>query len=100
MLTHIPGMDTPPQPHDPTALLLRDTYYQLVHTLRASLPPPVTDTPEDLARRDNAVIAQVACLLPVNADEAILAVQYVAANAGVLECLRLVQEHRAIPNSS
>jgi hypothetical protein len=90
-------MDTPPQPHDPTALLLRDAYYQLIHTLRASLPPPVTDTPEDVARRDNAVIAQVACLLPLNADQANLAAQYVAANAGVLDCLRLAQEHRGDP---
>jgi hypothetical protein len=93
-------MDTPPQPHDPTLLFPRDTYYQLVHTLRGSLPPPVTDRPEDLARRDNATIAQIACLLPVNADEANLAAQYVAANAGVLDCLRLAQEHRGEPKFS
>ena len=62
---------------DLTLQLPRDTYYQLVHTLCASLPPPVTDTPEDLARRDNAAIAQVASLLPANADEANLAVHLV-----------------------
>ncbi|HXA25350.1 MAG TPA: hypothetical protein VNW90_23965 [Acetobacteraceae bacterium] len=50
-------MDTPPQPPNPILLLSRDTCYQLVHTLRGMLPPPVTDTPEDLARRDNAAIA-------------------------------------------
>jgi hypothetical protein len=34
---------------------------------------PVSDMPEDLARRDNAAIAHVASLRPVNADEANLA---------------------------
>jgi hypothetical protein len=53
----MPGMDTPPQPPNPILPLSRDTCYQLVHTLRAMLPPPVTDTPEDLGRRDNAAIA-------------------------------------------
>jgi hypothetical protein len=73
--------------------LPRDTYYQLVHTLCASLPPPVTDAPEDLARRDNAAIAQVASLLPANADEANLAVQYVATSAQAMVCLRVAREY-------
>jgi hypothetical protein len=90
----MPGMDTPPQPLNPILLLPRDTCYQLVHTLRGMLPPPVTDTPEDLTRRDNAAIAHVACLMPVNADEADLATQYVATNACAMDCLRLAQEHR------
>ena len=50
-----------------------------MHSLRGSLPPPVSATPEDLAHRDRAAIAQVACLLPANADEVELAAQYVAA---------------------
>jgi hypothetical protein len=50
-------------------------------------------TPEDLARRDNAAIAQVACLLPANADEANLAALYVAADAYAMDCLRLAREH-------
>ena len=78
---------------DLTLQLPRDTYYQLVHTLCASLPPPVTDTPEDLARRDNAAIAQVASLLPANADEANLAVQYVATSAQSMLCLQLAREY-------
>ena len=86
-------MDTTPQPSNPAPDLARDTYYQLVHTLRGSLPPPVTDTPEDLARRDNAAIAHVASLLPVNADEANLAVQHVAANAAAMDCLRVAREY-------
>ena len=43
---------------DPTLQLPRDAYYQLIHTLHTSLPPPVADTPDDLAHRDNAAIAQ------------------------------------------
>ncbi len=86
-------MDHPePQP-DLTLLLPRDMYYQLVHTLRTSLPPPATTTPKDIARRDNAAITAVACLLPANADEANLAALYVAASAQGLECLRLAREH-------
>ena len=38
----------PVAPHlDLTLQLPRDMYYQLVHTLRGSFPPPVTDAPED-----------------------------------------------------
>jgi hypothetical protein len=83
-----------PEP-DLTLQLPRDMYYQLVHTLRTSLPPPIANTQGDLARRDNAAIAQVASLLPANADEANLAAQYVAANAQALDCLRLA---RMYPN--
>jgi hypothetical protein len=86
-----PHHPTPEQP-DITRLLPRHIYYQVIHTLRATLAP-VSDTPEDLARRDNAAIAQVACLLPANADEANLAALYVAAGAYAMDCLRLAREH-------
>jgi hypothetical protein len=85
---------TPHQPTpepDITRLLPRHMYYQVIHTLRATLAP-VSDTPEDLARRDNAAIAQVAALLPANADEANLAALYVAAGAYAMDCLRLARE--------
>jgi hypothetical protein len=83
-----------PQP-DLTLQLPRDMYYQVIHTLRGAMPPPVTRSPEDLVRRDNAVIAQVACLLPANADEANIAALYVAASAQALDCLRLAREFPA-----
>jgi hypothetical protein len=83
-----------PQP-DLTLQLPRDMYYQVIHTLRGAMPPPVTKSPEDLVRRDNAVIAQVACLLPANADEANIAALYVAASAQALDCLRLAREFPA-----
>jgi hypothetical protein len=80
-------MDQQPHP-DRTLHLPRDAYYTAIHTLRGSLPAPVIDTPDDLARRDNAAIAKVAALLPANAAEAELAAQYVAACAQAMECLR------------
>jgi hypothetical protein len=82
-----------PQPHPDFSLQLpRDAYYQLIHTLCTSLPPPVTDTPEDRTHRDNAAIAQVAALLPANAAEAALAAQYVAANSQAMDSLRLARD--------
>ena len=93
-------MDAHPGPEAPdlTLHLPRDVYYQLIHTLRATLAP-VTGSAEDVARCDNAAIAQVACLLPANADEANLAAQYVAANARALECLRIAQQYTASDHS-
>lgn len=86
-------METASQP-DPTHQLPRDLYYQVVHELRDALPPPVTDSPEDAIRRDNAIIAQVTALRPADADEVILAAQCVAASAQALDCLRLARLHR------
>ena len=82
-----------PEPEQPDLAyrLPRDAYWQLIHTLRGSLPPPVTDTPEDLARRDNAAIAQVASMLPANASEAALGAQFVAAHAQAMDSLRLAR---------
>ena len=86
-------MDPAPQPPDLTLQLPRDIYYQIVHTLRRSLPPPLTASADDRARRDNTAIAEVACLLPANAEEVEIAAQFVAANAQAMVCLRLAQEH-------
>ena len=71
--------------------LLADAYHQLIHTLRLALPPPLTDAPEDLRRRDHAAIARIAALCPANAVEADLAAQSVAASEQWKDCLRLAQ---------
>jgi hypothetical protein len=42
-------------------------------------PPPPDYSPEDIARRNRAAIAEVASMLPGNAEEASLAAQYVGA---------------------
>ena len=89
-------MDPIPPP-DLTLQLPRDLYHHIVHALCAALPPPVTDAPEDRARRDNAAIALVASMLPGNAEEAALAAQVVAANARAMHCLRLAGESPGDP---
>ena len=88
----------PPEPPDLTLQLPRDLYYQAIHELCAGLPPPVTASPEDRARRDNAAIAVVASLLPANGDEVELATQVVAANAQAMESLRLARKYPGDPN--
>jgi hypothetical protein len=80
-----------------SAQLPRAMFYQLVHTLRTTLAPPVTDSPEDLVRRDSAAIAQVASLLPANADEADLAIKYVAAGGQAMDCFRLARKYHGSP---
>ena len=85
-----------PNPHQPLDLayqLPRDTFHQVIHALRGALGPPVTNSPEDLIRRDNDAIARVASMLPASADEAHLAVQCVAAQVMALDCSRLARRH-------
>lgn len=78
---------------DFTTRLPADLYHHVIHTLRAALPPPASPDPDAEAIRDNAAMAMVASLLPVNAEEAALAAQYVAAQAQALESLRLMRAH-------
>jgi hypothetical protein len=68
-------------------------YRELLHNLTARLPPPLTDTPEALYARNQVAIAKVADLRPVNADEADLAAQCVAARAQADDALRLLRLH-------
>ncbi len=68
------------------------TYYQLIHTLCLTLPRRLTDSPEDLARRNHSAIARIAALCPANAAEADVAALYVAASEQWKDCLRLAQE--------
>jgi hypothetical protein len=57
------------------------------------LPPPVPDTPETRADRNEAAMEAVADLVPANAYEARLAVEIVAADAHAMDCLRLAAQH-------
>jgi hypothetical protein len=75
-------------PSHPAFGLSTPLYYQLVYTLTDLLPPPLDDTPEALRARNHAAIANVAALLPVNANEADLAAQCIAARAQAEEMLR------------
>jgi hypothetical protein len=82
-----------PHQTDPTQLLTHQAYYQLIHTLFALLPPPLADNQEALLARNNAAIAKVAALAPVNADEADIAAHCVAARAQAEDVLRLIRCH-------
>ena len=70
-------------------------YYQMAYTLISLLPPPLADTPELLYVRNHAAIARVGALKPVNANEADLAAQCVAARAQADDLLRLARLHAA-----
>jgi hypothetical protein len=85
-------METSSPPH-PTIDLATHLYYQLVYTLTDLLPPPLDDTPGALRTRNRAAIAKVAALLPVNANEADLAAQCIAARAQAEDILRLIRQH-------
>src|SRR5471030_2242801 len=88
----VAGMETFSPPH-PAIDLATPLYYQLVYTLTGLLPPPLDDTPEALHTRNLAAIAKVAALLPVNANEADLAAQCIAARAQAEDVLRLLRQH-------
>jgi hypothetical protein len=66
-------------PADPINQLPADAYHHLIESLRLALPP--ADTPDAAHRRDRAAIAQIAALCPANAAEAVMAAQFVLANA-------------------
>jgi hypothetical protein len=85
-------METSPSPH-PAINLSPHLYYQLVYTLTDLLPPPLDDAPEARRTRNHAAIAKVAALLPVNANEADLAAQCIAARAQAEEMLRLLRQN-------
>ncbi len=63
--------------------------YDVLHTLRTTLPPPVTDTPGDLEARIETAMAAVVAYRPADISEALLAAQIVAADAHAKDCFRL-----------
>ena len=69
-----------------------------VFLLMELLPPPLTDTPEERAARDEAAIASLAVLNPGDAYEARLAARAVAADARATECLRLASVPKLHPD--
>ena len=86
-----------PDRPDITLRLAADAYYHLVSTLCLALPPPPSDHPDDLTRRNHAAVARIAALVPVNAAEADLAAMFVAASEQWKDCLRLAQRPETTP---
>jgi hypothetical protein len=81
---------TPPPPATNPSTQL---YHQLVYTLTDQLPPPHDSSPGALRARNHAAIAKVASMLPINANEADLAAQSIAARAQAEDILRLLREN-------
>jgi len=88
---------TPPETADLALHLPRDTYWVLVRDLLSGLPASTDDEPGQRATRERAAIAQVACLLPANAAEGALAVDFVAANAHAMDALRAAAQSASDP---
>ncbi len=87
--------ETPFAEPDLAQLLPRTAFYEILWMLRSSLPPPLTDDPVDLERRDQAAMAAVASLLPVTVAEGRLAAQFASADAWARDCQVLAAERRA-----
>jgi hypothetical protein len=77
---------------------LGPVFHQAIHALRDAMPPPLSEAQEDCTRRDNAVMAQLACLLPATPDEVTIATQYIAAGAQALDCLRYAHKFFGSPD--
>jgi hypothetical protein len=75
-----------PQPDPDFIRRQRDLYYQVVHNLYGMLPGPRDETHAEFDRRIRVAIDRVAAMLPVNADEASIAVHCVAAGAHADDC--------------
>ncbi len=90
------GMDICPDPlPDLSQLLPREAFFEILWMLRRSLPPPLTDDPAEVERRDRAAMATVASLLPVTVAEGRLAAQFASADAWARDCQVLAAERRA-----
>jgi hypothetical protein len=63
--------------------------FDVLHTLRTSLPPPVTDDPGDFDARIETAMAVVVAYHPGDISEALLAAQIVCADAHAKDCFRL-----------
>ena len=96
-LTYNPAMFANAPPDHLHDQLPADAYYHLIRTLCLTLPPPLSDSPDDLARRNHAAIARIAALAPANAAEADLAAQVVAASEQWKDCLRLARLPETTP---
>ena len=69
-----------------------------IFLLMESLPPPLSDAPEERAARDEAAVASLAVLHPADAFEARLAGRAVATDARATECLRLASVPKTHPD--
>ena len=79
--------DTQPTP-DPHHRLAADLFRFAIFKLHNDVPPPDTKDPELIAQFVNAGIAQIASMVPANAEEIVIAVRILNADAQASDCIR------------
>src|SRR5271166_7020033 len=98
MLAKIPVRSRSMSPIDALPKLPPAIARHTIFLLLESLPPPLSDAPEERAARDEAAVASLAVLKPADAFEARLAARAVAADARATECLRLASVPKMHPD--
>src|SRR5579863_1673956 len=81
--------ESPPDPHH---RLSADLFRFAVFKLHNEVPPPNTKDPELIAQFVNAGIAQIASMVPANAEEIAIAVRILNADAQASDCIRHARE--------
>ncbi len=78
----------PALPSIPEDQILFNAYHNSVRRLCNLLQDPAEPSPEARARRDHAVIARIAALVPASPDEVELGANYIVASDYAEQCLR------------
>ena len=81
---------------DPTYTGSKEAYRSIVRRVSSALPLPLTNTPEEIARRNRGAIAEMASLCPTNPAEMSLAALYVVASADSIDCFRASNSVRMV----
>ncbi len=68
-------------PADPIEQLPKAVYRSIIADIHALIPPPFLTDPELIAERVHAAIEQIATMVPVNAEEANIALRVIIAEA-------------------
>lgn len=84
---------TTADPADPIEQLPKAVYRCIIADLYAFVPSPDVTDPELIAERVRAAIADIASMVPVNADEASIALRVVLADAQARDCMRHARTH-------
>jgi len=80
-------------PDDPIEQLPKAVYRCIIADLYAFVPSPDLTDPELIAERIRAAIADIASMVPVNAEEANIALRVVLADAQAKDCMRHARMH-------
>lgn len=79
-------------PPDPLQLLPIAVFRTLVADIYATVPSPTLTAPELIADRVHSAIAEIASMVPANAEECAIALRAVIADAQAKDCVRQARE--------